>query len=125
MKNEFGDYINRNEIEDSYKIFEDYVDPKLKRFVKIMSKDTFQEEYASMIRGKKNTQWGTMEAGLLFHLITTLVRSPKVKELFYNSNFPKFMKPIIYRQMTSGKMMAVELAKNLLLGQELEIAFTF
>lgn len=29
-KNEFGEYINRNEIEDTYKIFEDYVDKRLK-----------------------------------------------------------------------------------------------
>lgn len=125
VKNEFGEYVNRNEIEDSYKVFEDYVDKKLKRFVDIMMKDDFQKTYTSMIEGKRNTQWATMEAGLLFHLIITLIRSPKVKELIYNSNFPEFMKPIIYRQMTSGKMMAVELSKNLLQGQKLEIALHF
>ena len=125
VKNEYGEYINRNEIEDSYKIFEDYVDRSMKHFVDIMSKDDFQKTYTSMIKGKKNTQWATMEAKLLLHLIITLIRSPKVKELFYNSNFPEFMKPIIYRQMTVGKMKAVELSKGLLQGQELELALHF
>lgn len=63
VKNEFGEYVNRNEIEDSYKVFEDYADKKLKRFVDIMMKDDFQKTYASMIEGKRNTQWATMEAG--------------------------------------------------------------
>ncbi|MFZ2577381.1 MAG: DUF4238 domain-containing protein [Lactococcus hircilactis] len=121
VKNEFGEYINRNEIEDTYKIFEDYVDKRLKRFVEIMIKDDFQETYSSMVRGLKNTQWATMEAGLLFHIIVTLIRSPRGKEIIDKSDFPKFMKPVIYRQMTSGNLMAVELAKNLLNGQELEV----
>ncbi|AFW90767.1 hypothetical protein uc509_0064 [Lactococcus cremoris subsp. cremoris UC509.9] len=43
VKNEYGEYINRNEIEDSYKIFEDYVDKSMKHFVDIMSKDDFQK----------------------------------------------------------------------------------
>lgn len=89
--------------------------------MEIMSKNDFQETYSSMVKGLKNTQWATMEAGLLFHIIVTLIRSPKCKEIIDKSNFPEFMKPVIYRQMTSGILRAVELAKNLLDGQELEV----
>lgn len=126
VQNEFGEYINRNEIEDSYTVIEKHIAPKLKRFVEWMENENFQKTYRSMLKGKK-PQWADIEAGLLLHLIVTLIRSPKVKELIFNPDFNEleFMKPIAHRQMTAGTMKAVELAKNLLQGQELEFALHF
>ena len=43
MKNRCGEYISRNEIEDSYKIFERHIAPKLKGFVELMENENFQK----------------------------------------------------------------------------------
>jgi hypothetical protein len=124
VKNEFGEYINRNEIEEDYKFFEDNISIKFKKFVEMMEANNYQEHYKRMIKGKSN-EWAHKEAALLNHLIITLIRSPKIKSLAEQSKFPKFMKPIIYRQMTTSTIKAVELAKSLLAGDELELALLF
>ncbi|MCU5591031.1 hypothetical protein OCF18_03260 [Bacillus mobilis] len=56
----------------------------------------------------------------------TLIRSPHLKNLIYNNEeIPNFMKPIFYRLMTSNQGMAVKLAMEALIGDELEIALHF
>lgn len=74
----------------------------------------------------KTNEWADKETTLLLHLTLNLIRSPKVKSLIYDSEaFPDFLKPIFYRLMTTSQTMAVNLAKDHLIGYELETALQF
>ncbi|MGG4308756.1 DUF4238 domain-containing protein [Bacillus anthracis] len=120
VKDTGGEYVNRNEIEDIYSKFENSIAHSFREFVPLLASDEIEVEFK-----KKFTtiEWQRNETNLLEHLIFTLIRSPHLKNLIYDKKeTPDFMKPIFYRLMTTTPENAVKLAKNHLIGDELEIA---
>lgn len=115
-----GNYINRNEIEDIYSKFENDISKKFMPLIEFLLSNKSASDFLRMI---KTNEWPSNEAALLSHIAITLIRSPYIKNLFYdNDNIPVLMKSIMYRQIIGSQMMAVEHARSHLNGEELEIA---
>ncbi len=118
LKKYSGEYIERNELEDMFGSFEDEIAPYLKQFVDISRKEDFSERFKKLI---SSNEWTTIEAKLLLHIIFLLIRSPKVKQLFYkNTSFTLYQSHVFFTQIMYGSMKAAELAKRLFDGQELD-----
>lgn len=123
VRDNAGNYVNRNEIENGYSKLENSIAPKFRRVVTLLSSEVADVDFKQMIN---TNEWADKEATLLLHLIFTLIRSPHLKDFIYDKEeIPNFMKPIFYRLMATSQGMAVELAKELLSGNELEIALQF
>ncbi|MEE3950120.1 DUF4238 domain-containing protein [Bacillus wiedmannii] len=123
VRDNTGNYVNRNEIENGYSKLENSIAPKFRRVVKLLGSEEADVDFKKMI---KTNEWADKEAALLLHLIFTLIRSPHLKNFIYSKEeIPDFMKPIFYRLMATSQGMAVELAKEHLSGNELEIALQF
>lgn len=123
VKDASGDYVNRNEMESSYSKFENEIAKKFRRIISLLDSNQADQELKKMI---KTNEWADKEVTLLLHLTLNLIRSPQVKSLIYDSKtFPDFLKPIFYRLMTTSQTMAVNLAKDHLIGDELETAMQF
>ncbi len=118
-----GNYIKRNEIEDIYSKLESDISKKFKSLIDLLLSNQSNSEFQNMI---KTNDWASKEAALLTHISLTLIRSPYIKNLFYeNEIIPVFMRSIMYRQIIGSQMMAVEHARSHLYGEELEIALHF
>ncbi|PHD43401.1 hypothetical protein COF67_26820 [Bacillus toyonensis] len=117
-----GKYVSRNEIEDNYSKLEGSIASKFHELVELLESDKADIKFNKIVKDKIE-EWTNYEAALLLHLILTLIRSPRLKNLIYdNKETPDFMKPIFYRLMTTTPENAVKLAENHLIGDELKIA---
>ncbi|PGP19209.1 hypothetical protein COA01_21835 [Bacillus cereus] len=122
VKDNDGEYVNRNEIEDNYSKLEDSIANEFQELVELLESDKADIKFNKMVKDKME-EWAKYEAALLLHLVLTLIRSPHLKNLIYeNKDTPDFMKPIFYRLITTTPENVVKLAKNHLIGDELEIA---
>ncbi|HDR7646150.1 TPA: DUF4238 domain-containing protein [Bacillus mycoides] len=122
VKDNDGKYVNRNEIEDNYSKLEGSIANGFHELVELLESDKADIKFNNIVKDKIE-EWAKYETVLLLHLILTLIRSPHLKNLIYdNKETPDFMKPIFYRLMTTTPENAVKLAKNHLIGDELEIA---
>lgn len=114
-----GEYIERNELEDTFGSLEKEIAPYFNQFVQISGKEDFSKRFKQLI---SSNEWLTIEAKLLLHIILLLIRNPKVKHLFYrNNNFTLYQSHVFFTQILYGSMKAAELAKQLLNGEDLEI----
>lgn len=123
IKDENGNYILRNSIEDIYSGIEGDIKPDIQEFIDLFTHNDFQDKFIEIIQNKR---WGTIEASLLLYLIITIIRSKGVKDLIYSkSNLKDNEKHILYLLITTSRVKTVEYAKKMYLGQELEEMLLF
>lgn len=123
IKDESGNYILRNAIEDAYSSFESGIKPNFQEFIDLSKHDDFQDKFIEIIQ---NERWAAIESSLLFHLIITLIRGKGVKNLVYsNSNLKDNETHIMYLLFTTSRVKTVEYAKKMYLGQDLEDILLF
>lgn len=123
IKDNNGNYVFRNSIENAYSSFEGDIKPNFQEFINLCKHDDFQDKFVEIL---KNERWTSIEASLLFHLIITLIRGKEVKNLVYsNSNLKDSEKDIMYLLFTTSQAYTVKFAKSMYLGQELETILLF
>ncbi|KAB2425281.1 MULTISPECIES: DUF4238 domain-containing protein [Bacillus cereus group] len=123
VRDNAGNYVNRNEIENGYSKLENYIAPKFRRVLTLLGSEEADINFKNMI---KTNEWADKEAALLLHLIVTLIRSPHLKNFIYDKEeIPDFMKSIFYRLMATSQGMAAKLAEEHLSGNRLKIAMQF
>lgn len=125
VKDNNGNYVNRNEMEDNYSKLENSIARRFRKLIDVLESDKADIEFNKIVKDK-TVEWAKDETNLLFHLILTLIRSPHLKNLIDdNKEIPDFMKPIHYLLMTTGQNTAVKFAKELYIGDKLEYALHF
>ncbi|MFQ9320639.1 MAG: DUF4238 domain-containing protein [Enterococcus durans] len=118
-----NNYVHRNSLEDDYSFFENYMSPDFKRFLELTKRPNFQCEFIKII---KNNEWAQIEAVLLFYLGTLLIRGKNVKKFFHsNSKISTDYNYIMYLLATTSKSYTAEFAKEMFMGQELEVILQF
>lgn len=123
IKDENGNYVLRNSIEDTYSSIEDKIKPNFQEFIDLSKHDDFQDKFVEIIQ---NERWAEIESSLLFYLIITLIRGKEVKNLVYsNSNLKDSEKYIMYLLFTTSQVYTAKFAKSMYLGQDLEDILLF
>lgn len=118
IKDDNGNYILRNYIEDIYSRIEGDIKPSYQEFIDLSKYDDFQDKFVELIRKER---WPEIESNLLLYLIITLIRSKKVKKLVYeNSNLKGREKYIMYLLFTTSQAQTIKYAKRMYKDQELE-----
>ncbi|GIN87572.1 hypothetical protein J6TS2_39580 [Heyndrickxia sporothermodurans] len=82
VKTDDGNYINRNEIEDSYGYLENKIAPVFREFVNITQGTDSSEKFKELVETHK---WAEIEAMLLLHLTLLLIRSPEFNNFIYKN----------------------------------------
>lgn len=120
IKNEDGNYIFRNYIEDSYAILENKISSDFNKFVTLSLNNNFQEEFKKMV---DTGEWFSIEASLLLHIISTMVRGIGIKHIFKEkSDLPTNFKKLYYLMFTTSKEVATQFANEIFCKDELELA---
>ncbi|PFJ07531.1 DUF4238 domain-containing protein [Bacillus thuringiensis] len=123
VKDNAGEYVNRNKIENIYSKIENSIAHSFREFVPLLASDEVDVEFKKNFATK---EWQRNETNLLEHLIFTLIRSPHLKNLIYeNTEIPILIKPIFYRLVTTTRENAIELANELYIEDELKYVLRF
>lgn len=123
IKDDHGNYVLRNSIEDAYSSLEGDIKPNFQEFIDLITHDNFQDKFVEIIQ---NERWVDIETSLLLYLTITLIRGKKVKDLVYsNSDLKDSDKYIMYLLFTTSQLQTVKFAKKMYLGQNLENILLF
>lgn len=116
-----GQYIERNRTENKFAALEDSVANQIDPFIDLIE----QPSNKQLIMDKASTsQWESISVWLMLHLTLVMVRSPKLKGIaFGNSELPKEINQIFYKELVWGKKEAIFLAKNSFQGSDLGTIF--
>lgn len=118
IKDDSGNYILRNYIEDTYSHIEGDIKPNFQELIDLSKRDDFQDQFVEITQSHR---WVNIEFSLLVYLITTLIRSKEVKKLVNsNSNLTDKEKHIMYLLFTTSKVNTVKYAEKMYSGQDLE-----
>ncbi|EOZ5986975.1 DUF4238 domain-containing protein [Enterococcus faecium] len=118
-----NNYVRRNSLEDDYSFFENYISTDFKRFLELTKQPNFQCEFIKII---KNDEWAQIEATLLFYIGTLLIRGKNVKKFFIRiQKKTTAYNYIMYLLATTSKPYTAEIAKEMFIGQELEVILQF
>lgn len=103
IKDDNGNYVLRNTIEDSYSGLESIIKPNFQEFINLSRRDDFQDKFVEIIQ---NERWTDIETSLLLYLIITLIRGKGVKNLVYlNPKLKDSEKHIMYLLLQLVKLM--------------------
>lgn len=123
IKDDEGNYFFRNYIEDNFSLIESEISPNYQKFINLSLKSNFQEEFTRLV---VEEEWAEIEASILLYVILTLIRGKEYINLSRSkSELPDSYKNILYSSLTTSRLITVELAKKLFIGEELEGVLDF